>query len=438
MRLSRCGGTMSKGLQQCSAMQQVVRLLGDLGERYGAEHTYYDLRTPADAIKLLCINSPKFQDELIHAHEHGVGYRLIQAGADLDVEDLHLPFGSKDLILVPVIAGSGGGVGKVIAGAVLVVAAIAVAVTFAPAGAGFLGFGNAAITASSATAGATFAASASIALGSIGLSLVLGGVSQLLSPQPTIPKLGSNRLGSGEASSTDGPQGVTRGTDGRQSYAYTGAANSVGVGATIPVAYGETLIGSHLLSANVDVADESDPLKSAIREPGKDTIRIGGEKIGFGDFEDASGVKVKRSRKTETRNKNRVKVVNSFLDLKNGESESEGAINESTSRRKRFDFIFELRDGLFDFVSGPKSTLVDGFFTYRITLFNRTDGPDTAIATSQATVQGLLANNDNYKWIHRVEHPNVEDEIRPVVEIIDHRSNSKNTLFWQAYGYDLG
>jgi phosphoenolpyruvate carboxykinase (ATP) len=98
---------MSKGLQQCSAMQQVVRLLGDLGERYGAEHTYFDLRTPADAIKLLCLNSPALQQELIEAHEHGVGYRLIQAGADLDLEDLQLPIGSNDLILAPVIAGSG-------------------------------------------------------------------------------------------------------------------------------------------------------------------------------------------------------------------------------------------------------------------------------------------------------------------------------------------
>jgi predicted phage tail protein len=420
-------------------MQQVVRLLGDLGERYGAEHTYYDLRTPADAIKLLCINSPKFQDELIHAHEHGVGYRLIQAGADLDVEDLHLPFGSKDLILVPVIAGSGGGVGKVIAGAVLVVAAIAVAVTFAPAGAGFLGFGNAAITASTAGAGATFAASASIALGSIGLSLVLGGVSQLLSPQPTIPKLGSNRLGSGEASSTDGPQGVTRGTDGRQSYAYTGAANSVGVGATIPVAYGEVLIGSHLISANVDVADESDPLKTAIKNPGKGTIRVGGEELRFGNFETASGVQVKRTRKNVRGSDNDFKAINKFIDLRNGETETEGNIDESTRRRDKLDFILELRDGLFDFVSGKGSTLVDAFFTYRIEVIVRRDGPDQVIATSQATVQGLLNNNDNYRWVHRVEHPNVDndDEIKGRISIIDHRSDSKNTLFWQSYGYDL-
>ena len=100
-------------------MQQVVRLLGDLGERYGVEHTYCNLRTPAEAIKLLCINIPALRDELVQAHEHGIGYRLIQAGADLGYEDLRLPIGSNDLILTPVIAGSGGGTSSILAVLVL-------------------------------------------------------------------------------------------------------------------------------------------------------------------------------------------------------------------------------------------------------------------------------------------------------------------------------
>ena len=411
-------------------MQQVVRLLGDLGERYGAEHTYFNLRTPADAIKLLCINSSAFQEELMHAHEHGVGYRLIQAGTDLDLKDLQLPFGSNDLILTPVIAGSGGGIGKTIAGVALIAAAIILAPVSGGTSVGFLG----------ATGTGFLSAGASVAIGSIGTSLLLGGVSEMLSPQPTIPKLSSsNRLGSGEASSTDGPQGVTRGTDGRQSYAYTGAANSVGVGATIPVAYGEVLIGSHLISANVDVADESDPLKTAIKNPGKGTIRVGGEELRFGNFETASGVQVKRTRKNVRGSDNDFKAINKFIDLRNGETETEGNIDESTRRRDKLDFILELRDGLFDFVSGKGSTLVDAFFTYKIEVIVRRDGPDQVIATSQATVQGLLNNNDNYRWVHRIEHPNVDndDEIKARISIIDQRSDSKNTLFWQSYGYDL-
>ena len=45
-------------------MQQTVRLLGDLGERYGSEHKYHDLRSPADALKLLCINKPELAKEM--------------------------------------------------------------------------------------------------------------------------------------------------------------------------------------------------------------------------------------------------------------------------------------------------------------------------------------------------------------------------------------
>jgi predicted phage tail protein len=35
---------------------QLVMLAGELGEKYGTQHEYYNLRTPADAIKLLCVN----------------------------------------------------------------------------------------------------------------------------------------------------------------------------------------------------------------------------------------------------------------------------------------------------------------------------------------------------------------------------------------------
>ena len=261
--------------QRCSGMQQTVRLLGDLGERYGVEHEYHNLRTPADAIKLLCINKPELMKELVEAHEHGIGYRMIQAGTDLDYADLKLPIGSNDLILVPVVVGSGGGVGKVLIGVALIAASI-----FIP-GAAAIGFGL------------QFGA-ISLGVGAIGASLVLGGIAEMISPQPVIPTLGGmGRMGSAEATSTDGPQSVTRGTDGKQSYLYTGAANTVGVGATIPVAYGEVLIGSNLLSANIEIADESDPLRTSIKTPGPNTVLFGGERLSFSKSK-ASGVEARR------------------------------------------------------------------------------------------------------------------------------------------------
>ena len=222
------------------------------------------------------------------------------------------------------------------------------------------------------------------------------------------------------------------------SLAYTGAANTVGVGATIPVAYGEVLIGSHLLSANVDVTDESDPLTSAIKAPGPDTVLFGGERLSF-SFSTASGVKAKRTTSNLTNNKSDKKKVNSNITLQNGKTVDGDKIDENSGKRKKFDLIFELNSGLFENVSGAGSTLVDGYITYRVSILNSVSGPDPVIATSQATVQGLLRPGQNYKMGASDGASDVEDdtEVRPEVEIIDFRVDPSCRFFWQSYGYDL-
>jgi len=390
-------------------MIQTVRLLGELGQRYGVEHKYTNLRTPAEAIKLLCINHPELQRELITAHEHGIGYRVIQAETDLDYPDLRLPIGRHDLIVAPVIAGSGGGTGTILAGVALVAFAALVP-----------GLG----AAGAATIFGTAFGSTSLAIGAIGASLVLGGVSQLLSPQPTIGNLGSNRLGSGDSLSTDGPQSVTRGTDGRQSYAYTGAANTVGVGATIPVAYGEVLIGSQLLSANVDVTDESDPLRNVIKTPGPETILFGGEKIGFSKTE-ASGIRCRRWEYDQVKFSDG-NSSQKFLTLQQGNviklDEVDG---EDDDRSENYQIFFELQDGLFDRVSGEDSSFVDGFITYEIEVTTKVSGPDPVTATLRATVQGLLLRGQKYRWMNYIKYAPIEDNrgIDTRVKIIDFRAN---------------
>ncbi len=428
---------MLTGLQQCLGMQQVVRLLGDLGERYGTEHTYYDLRTPADAIKLLCINIPELQEELIHAHEHGVGYRLIQANTDLGYEDLHLPIGSNDLILTPVIVGSGGGggIGQVLAG----VGLVAFSILTAGVGAGFLGLG------AGLTAGAfTLGAAASTAIGAIGTSLILGGVSQMLSPQPTMPNVGglggANRLSSGDSLSTDGPQSITRGTDGRQSYAYTGAANTVGVGATIPVAYGEVLIGSHLLSANVDVTDESDPLTTAIREPGTDTMLIGGEKIGYAAVE-ASGLRSRRWEYSQVKFSSSIPAQRTLSLFDGNEVRMFNRNGFDNNKADNYQVFFELDRGLFDYVSGPGTSLVDGFITYQIEVITQLDNsPNQVTANVQGTVQGLITTNQPYRWMHYIRYAKfdeqVEEGIQTRVKIVDFRANSSCRLRVINNNYD--
>jgi len=395
-------------------MIQTVRLLGELGQRYGVEHKYTNLRTPAEAIKLLCINHPELQRELTTAHEHGIGYRVIQAETDLDYPDLRLPIGQHDLIVAPVIAGSGGGTGTILAGVALVAFAALVP-----------GLG----AAGAATIFGTAFGSTSLAIGAIGASLILGGVSQLLSPQPTIGNLGSNRLGSGDSLSTDGPQSVTRGTDGRQSYAYTGAANTVGVGATIPVAYGEVLIGSQLLSANVDVTDESDPLRNVIKTPGPETILFGGEKIGFSKTE-ASGIRCRRWEYDQVKFSDG-NSSQRFLTLQQGNvTKLDEVDGEDDDRADNYQVFFELQDGLFDRVSGEGSSFVDGFITYEIEVTTKVSGPDPVTATLRGTVQGLLLPGQRYRWMNYIKYAPIEDNrgVDTRVKIIDFRANESCNL----------
>jgi predicted phage tail protein len=393
---------------------QRVRLLGELGDRFGAEHEFYNLRTPADAIKLLCINNEEFQTFLIESHEKGIGYRLLQADIDLDYSDLHLPLGHKDLVLVPVIAGSGKGLTQVLIGIGLIAAS-------------FLIPGAAAI----GTFGLTKAIAVKGLVAGIGATLALGGAAQLLSPQPQVPTLSGNRFGSGTNASTRGPQSETRGADGQQSYAYTGAANTVGMGAVVPVAYGKVLVGSQLLSANVEVTDESDPLSTAIKTPSFDTIRIGGEPVGYG-YSDVSGIQTRRTDQDSFGGADQYNLYYN-IGLSNG-AQSTYFFDTRDGKRDRFGVCLGIPAGIRDRVSGAGSSLVDGFITYRVDVLRGRS--QDLLGSIQATIQGLAFGH--YRWVHRFVHAdNPSDNGTIRVEIIDFRCEGDVYLQLQGFGYDL-
>jgi len=388
-------------------MQQVVRLLGDLGERYGAEHAFYNLRTPADAIKLLCINYPAFQSELITAHEKGIGYRVLQAGVDLDLDELLLPIGQNDLIVTPVLVGEDGA-GRVLAG----IGLIAAAIVFAPAGAGFLGLGlgvGGGVTATTAggflvglSTTSVLSATLSTAIGVLGASMVLGGVTQMLSPMPDI--------GVGGVSTRDDlratrPESVNRGADGQQSYAYLGAQNTVGVGATIPVAYGKVLIGSHVISADVDVADESDPLKTTTRTPGADTVTVQGNKLEFGARRDDMA----RWNSVHFLNNRSNTAADRFTDPKKGDELTAAnnfrlEFSEGPTKDPNEYFVFLEVNKLFELVGETKT---DGFISYQIE--SRRQDTDDIHARTGGTIQGLIT--EPYRWYHKFDPnkaPNID------------------------------
>ena len=91
MDSNQCGRSRYGGLWKRIAavyVMQLVMLAGELGEKYGKQHEYYNLQTPADAIKLLCINYPALKQELVQAHHNGIGYKVIQGGAAMGYDEL--------------------------------------------------------------------------------------------------------------------------------------------------------------------------------------------------------------------------------------------------------------------------------------------------------------------------------------------------------------
>lgn len=193
---------------------KTIVLLGELGKRYGRRHLL-DVSSPAEAVRALCANFKDFAGFVSTSTERNVGYRVITGREDLGVDDLHTPAG-RTITIAPVIAGAGGsGVGQILLGAVLIAASI-----FVP--------GIAAVTLFGTTTLATVAFS-------VGVSLALGGVAQMLAPTP---------------------KSLDRGGDeNKPSYIFDGAQNRSVQGQAVPVGYGRMIVGSAVISAGINVED---------------------------------------------------------------------------------------------------------------------------------------------------------------------------------------
>ena len=361
-------------------MEHKILLLDELGEKWGKTHIYHDLKTPADAIKLLCVNYPSFAKYLVTSHEKGIVYRITQVDTDLEESDLFLPLGKHDLVITPVITGSGEAA-KFFGGIVLTV------VTGGLGGTALIG----------GTLGAIGA--------KVGAALIISGVSDMLTPQlPTFDITGG---GVGQGGFLGGPSSIERGADGQQSYAYRGAANTVGIGKTIPVVYGKALIGGHLISTTVEVEDESDSLKNTFVPPGPDTCLVNGNEIrkdgsktsiyegllctrvGFGKKPSAyHGRKFALIKNLiNLGSKARQKISNTF------DIDAEGDLNEE-NMNLMIDF-----SGIRDRVGGAGTTIIHGYITFDVIV--EEPGSETLVLNERITVQGLMQPSQKIRYIFR-------------------------------------
>jgi predicted phage tail protein len=199
---------------------KTFQLHGELGDQFG-EIWHLDVLTPAEGIRAIIANRPDFATHLIESGERGIAYQVLADARQLGEADIVAPFGREVLHLVPVIAGAGGGgIGEIFVG----IALIAVSVMTGGAGLGLM---------AAYEAGGIALAASSLAF-SIGVSLALGGVAQMLAPTPQQP-------------------GTSAPVANVPSYFFNGPVNSIAQGMPVPVGYGRLTVGSAPISAGMSV-----------------------------------------------------------------------------------------------------------------------------------------------------------------------------------------
>lgn len=188
-----------------------VTLEGPMGKRFGREWSLA-VSSPAEALRMINANQPGVFDWIRANLDKYERYRVTceyEDGKkeDLDADSLPLQRKLKALTFVPLVEGSGNWA-RIVLGTVLIAVA-----WWNP-----LGWGAAATV-----------------MGSMGASLVLGGVVGLLTPQP---KLKQEEEGSGR----------------RASNFFDGPVNTTAQGSPLQLIYGKSvLVGSHAISAKLSI-----------------------------------------------------------------------------------------------------------------------------------------------------------------------------------------
>ena len=167
---TRCCGIRS----DCDMLMQ-VKLLGDLGQKFG-RHYEFVADSPRDVISALSNQLAGFKQYLCEAHERNVAFKLVDDDPEgMAYENAVMP--CKRLIIAPMVMG-GGSAGKILLGVGLI------ALSFVSFGAGaFAGVGGLAAT-STAAAVPAFTAAGSMVLFKLGATLLFTGIAELLTPTP--------------------------------------------------------------------------------------------------------------------------------------------------------------------------------------------------------------------------------------------------------------
>lgn len=195
---------------------RTIRLYGELGVLFGRVHRLA-VETPAEAIKALTVILSGFERYLITSKQRGITFAVFNGKTNLHCEEMISAGGDQDIRIAPMIIGSKrGGVFQTILG----VAMIGVASVM------------------SGGLGSAFAAKGIWGFTAwMGASMALGGVMQMLAPQPPGLKMRES-------------------PDNKPSYAFGGPVNTTSHGNPVPILYGRRRVGGAIISAGIYTEDK--------------------------------------------------------------------------------------------------------------------------------------------------------------------------------------
>lgn len=214
-----------------------IRLKGELGKRFGKVHKLA-VKTPAEAIRALCVLKKGFKEFLLNSEKHGIAYRFLvqkQELSEKEPKEFYLQHGKQtEFHLIPVIRGAkNSGLFSIIMGVALV----------------GLAFVNPAVLGLSTISSGIFAGFATMPL-LMGGAFILTGVSQLLTPTPKA-------------------QSPQEKPENKPSYIFNGAVNTIQQGQPIPLLYGELIVGSAVVSAGLtdkDIPSNGEPKEQQLKK----------------------------------------------------------------------------------------------------------------------------------------------------------------------------
>lgn len=194
---------------------RTIRLYGKLGARFGRVHRLA-VNSAAEAVRALGVLHKGFNQFMTESKDLGLAFAVFYGKRNLSREELRDPPSDNDIRIAPVIQGSkSGGLVQAVLGVALIAAA-----TIATGGIAAVGIGG-----------------VWGVVGSIGISLALGGVAQMLT--------GSQKgLSSSEAA------------DNTPSYNFSGIKNTTTQGNPVPLCYGEMTVGSATVSLGIVAEDQ--------------------------------------------------------------------------------------------------------------------------------------------------------------------------------------